>query len=212
MQSQQDRLTLIKTLWGLTNDTLALQYNELVKGIATKDLIAFNAFCYKNKGEFESMPVAVAKNAKEFIANQMVRVLQSGAFRFQSVMEMVEWLRENFKGKAICNGENGNGFLPFVILRLSDKGNLFSTYTGTEHLRSEPEFFAWLFVNQHKIGKYKFITEAEYLAKNQKPQAQIENQTQEIDEAKKAKSIAMIDEFLAKAKAKTQRNKLVKVR
>lgn len=199
MQSQQDRLTLIKTLWGLTNDTLALQYNELVKGIATKDLIAFNAFCYKNKGEFESMPVAVAKNAKEFIANQMVRVLQNGSFRFQSIMEMVEWLRENFKGKAICNGENGNGFLPFVILRLSDKGNLFSTYTGTEHLRNEPEFFAWLFDNQHKIGKYEFISEAEYLAKNKKPQQQITDQTGQIDETKKAKHIAMIDELIKKA-------------
>ena len=119
-------------------------------------------------------------------------------------MEMVAWLRENFKGKAICNGEIGNGFLPYVILRLSDKGNLFSTYTGTEHLRSEPEFFAWLFNNQHKIGKYEFISEADYLARSQKPQTQITDQTKQIDEAKRAEHLAMLDALITKTKQKSR--------
>lgn len=163
-----DRLRLIKELFNLQSDIKALQYSEFVKGIPSGELIKFSTYALQNAREYETQDKFVARTAKEFLAHLNLIALQKRAFRFESIDAMISFVRENFKGKELTNGEpksekgKGNGFMPYVVLGIDKDGDLFSRYQMRKVTDCEAEFYGWLFENQHKIGVVKLISEAEY--------------------------------------------------
>lgn len=172
-----DRLRLIKELFNLQSDIKALQYSEFVKGIPSEELIKFSTYALQNAREYETQDKFVARTAKEFLAHLNLIALQKRAFRFESIDAMISFVRENFRGKELTNGEpksekgKGNGFMPYVVLGIDKDGDLFSRYQMRKVTDCEAEFYGWLFENQHKIGVVRLVSDSEYMAQIKANQA-----------------------------------------
>lgn len=174
-----NRIQAIKELFGLTSDLNASFYSEVLKGIPTDELVKFKIFAYKRKKDFETQDALISRTAREYLANITIMQMQSGFFRFAKLGDMIKFIRENLKGKEILNGRKGNGFMPFVILSINEKGNLFSKYTMREVTDMENQFYKWLFENQNQICRIERVTEQEFYNQIQNEALlKIENQNQ----------------------------------
>ena len=142
------RLKTLTNLFDLKSREKGLLYCEFTKGIKTDDLINFANFAFRNKKEFETQDALISRTAREYLADITIKQMQNGFFRFANLDDMINFIRENLKGKEILNGRKDNGFLPFVILSINEKGNLFSKYTMREVTDAETQFYKWLFENQ----------------------------------------------------------------
>lgn len=174
-----NRIQAIKELFGVTSDLNASFYSEVLKGIPTHELVKFKVFAYNQKKDFETQEALITRTAREYSAGITIKQMQNGFFRFANLDDMIKFIRENLKGKEILNGRNGNGFLPFVILSINEKGNLFSKYTMREVADAETQFYKWLFENQNQICRVERITEQEFYNQIQNEALlKIENQNQ----------------------------------
>lgn len=173
------RLKTLINLFDLKSREKGLLYCEFTKGIKTDDLINFANFAFRNKKEFETQDALISRTAREYLADITIKQMQNGFFRFANLDDMIKFIRENLKGKEILNGRKDNGFLPFVILSINEKGNLFSKYTMREVTDTETQFYKWLFENQNQICRIERVTEQEFYNQIQNEALlKIENQNQ----------------------------------
>ena len=173
------RLKTLTNLFDLKSYEKGLLYCEFTKGIKTDDLINFANFAFRNKKEFETQDALISRTAREYLADITIKQMQNGFFRFANLYDMIKFIRENLKGKEILNGRKGNGFLPFVILSINEKGNLISKYTMREVTDAETQFYKWLFENQNQICRIERVTEQDFYNQIQNEELlKIENQNQ----------------------------------
>ena len=140
----------------------AMVFESMVKDIPDSKLVDFGRFIVERYEPKKAKMLVIKEAIADFRRMTTERSLQKGAARFQSMDEMVRYIKAHYRGKEIVSGPAG--YHDFVVIGMDKDGRLVNHYALDEYGRpkrlggdDEMEVYAWLYANQHTIGVVRYV-------------------------------------------------------
>lgn len=140
------------------------KYSLLLKNVATNELINFSVFAEKYRKEYQNTDALLFRATMEWSKIVFLKMREKGLRFFNDVDTLAAFCKEIYRGKRLCNGGTGSGFLESTIISVDTNGVLRNEWVlengGFQRLTNDEEshLFEYLLDHQEKIGVVQIKT------------------------------------------------------
>ena len=155
-----DRVAFLQQMLEVTK-AQAMVFESMIRDIPDSRLIDFGRFVIERFEPKKSKLLIIKEAIFDYRRKRIEADLRSRKTRFRSIEELKQYLLEFYRGKDIANGPAS--YYDYVVIGMDQDGRLLNKYALDDYGRylvldgeDSAEVFAWLFENQHRIGRVEF--------------------------------------------------------